>query len=297
MDKIDIHADDYGLTMHSSHKILELVNLGKLTGISIMPNMSAFEQAVDLWKREFSGESEPWISVHLNFMEGYSLSDPHQLSYLVDEKGLFTISWGTLVKYNYHYKIRNKVKEQLKREIKEQLERVIEAYKLLDEKKLRVDSHQHTHMIPIVMESLLEVIKENNYQVEYIRLSRDPWSVYFSYPRFYMTYSLINIVKVFVLNWYSYKGEKILKRNGISSMLLSGVFLSGKMDRKRIEILYPKLKRYAEKKKQFLEVLFHPGNALNSEMGEEFNHSKAKEFYLSDNRKREYEAVKSLSLD
>ena len=296
MSKIDIHADDYGITVNASKKILELVDSKKLTGISVMPNMSAFEEALAMWKKRTTKDQEPWISVHLNFMEGHCLANPKDLSYLVDEKGLFTISWGTLIKYNYHPKIRNTVKSQLKREIKAQLERVIAAYELLKDKKLRVDSHQHTHMIPIVMEALLEVIEENQYPTEYVRLSREPWMVYLGYPEFYHTYSPVNCVKVCILNWYAHKDKKLLEQQGIPSMLLSGVFLSGKMDKKRITKLYPRLKNYAKKRKQFLEILFHPGDTIREEVGEEFNHPSANEFYLSKNRKLEYEAVKTFHI-
>ena len=296
MSKIDIHADDYGITINASKKILELVESKKLTGISVMPNMSAFEEALLMWKERIAKDQEPWISVHLNFMEGHCLANPKELSYLVDEKGLFNISWGTLLKYNYNPKIRGMVKSQLKIEIMAQLERVIAAYELLQNKKLRVDSHQHTHMIPIVMEALLEVIAENNYPTEYIRLSKEPWLVYLGRPEFYHTYSPLNCLKVCILNWYSRKDKKLLGRKGIPPMLLSGVFLSGKMDKKRITKLYPRLKNYAKKRTQFLEVLFHPGDTLPEEVGEEFNHPGANEFYLSENRKLEYEAVKTFTI-
>ena len=159
MKKIDVHADDYGLTMNTSIDIMEGVNAGKLNSISIMPNTTCFDVAKKYFFENVLENKMPLISVHLNFMEGYCVADKSKLSYLVDEDGLFCISWGTLVKYNYNYFIRKKVKEQLKVEIRAQLHKVIDAYGLLaEDKKLRVDSHQHTHMIPIVMEALIEVI-------------------------------------------------------------------------------------------------------------------------------------------
>ena len=159
--KIDVHADDYGLTMNTSVDIMEGINAGKLNSISIMPNTTCFEKTKEYFYANIDMNKMPSISVHLNFMEGYCVADKSNLSYLVDEKGLFCISWGTLVKYNYHPAIRNKVKEQLKTEIAAQLEKTIQGYGLLENgKSLRVDSHQHTHMIPIVMEALLEVINQ-----------------------------------------------------------------------------------------------------------------------------------------
>ena len=288
MKKIDVHADDYGLTMNTSIDIMEGINTGKLNSISIMPNTTCFEETRAYFFEEVSKDHMPLISVHLNFMEGYCLADKTKLGYLVDEEGLFHISWGTLVKYNYNVAIRNRVKEQLKIEIKAQLQRVMDAYHLLDDgKKLRVDSHQHTHMIPIVMESLIEVIEEEKIPTEYIRISKEPWSVYLKKIHLIPTYRLINLIKVIVLNGYSIKDEKLLKKLGIPTMFLSGVLLSGKMDIVRVRALLPGLRDYANKKRVQLEVLFHPGIALRAEVGSEFNHPDANEFYLSENRRTE----------
>ena len=87
------------------------------------------------------------------------------------------------------------------------------------------------------------------------------------------------------------KDEILLKRSQIPKMYLCGVFLSGLMDIKRVQSLLPKWRKYALKKERQLEILFHPGSALSDEMGEEFNHPDANKFYLSYNRKIEYEAM------
>ena len=160
MNKIDVHADDYGLTLNTSRDIMEGINAGKLHSISIMPNTTCFDKTREYFYNHIERDKMPVISVHLNFMEGYCVSDKSELGYLVEE-GLFHISWGTLVKYNYNFVIRNKVKEQLKKEIKAQLFRVIEGYHLLENgRKLRVDSHQHTHMIPAVFKALIKALTE-----------------------------------------------------------------------------------------------------------------------------------------
>lgn len=297
MRKIDIHADDYGLTMNTSKGIMAGINAGKLNSISIMPNTTCFEETREYFYNNIDSKKMPAISVHLNFMEGYCVADKSELDFLVNEEGLFHISWGTLVKYNYNFAVRNQVKEQLKKEIKAQIKRVVGSYQLLENgKKLRVDSHQHTHMIPIVMESLLEVICEENIPTEYIRISKEPWTVYLKNLNFLPSYRIINMVKVMILNWYSMKDEKMLEKAGIPTMLLSGVFLSGKMDIVRVRALLPDLIKYADKKNVQLEVLFHPGSALKEEIGKEFNHPDANQFYLSENRHTEYEAMIGLKL-
>lgn len=294
MNRVDIHADDYALTKNISKSILEGVNGGKLDSISVVPNMAYYEDAVRLWKQELKTEREPKISVHLNFMEGHCCASKEKVYLLVDERGYFKLSWIDLVKYNYNYSKYEEVKKQLKIEIKEQINRVIKDYELLKNRKLRVDSHQHTHMIPIVMKALLEVVEEEKIPVEYIRISKEVVIPYFKQIKFYPTYSPINMVKVTILNFFSMEDEKLLKRRKIPTMILSGVFMSGHMDIERVTALLPDLKKKAEKKNVTLEVLFHPGKALKEEVGEEFVSEDANKFYFSEGREIEYHAMMNL---
>ena len=41
------HADDYGISINASKEILSLVQQGKLSGISVIPNMSCFADCKD----------------------------------------------------------------------------------------------------------------------------------------------------------------------------------------------------------------------------------------------------------
>lgn len=294
MNRIDVHADDYGLTMNTSKEILAGVNAGKLDSISVLANMKSYDSALVLWKKELKKDKNPKISVHLNFMEGQCLASKEKVSFLVDECGYFKVSWIDLVKYNYNtskYKI---VKTQLKVEIRAQLHRVIGDYNLIKGRKLRVDSHQHTHMIPIVMKALLEVIEEEGLPTEYIRVSKEAVLPYLKQLKYYPTYRVINLVKVAILNFFSFEDEKLLKEKHIPTMILSGVFLSGHMDWERVSAVLPELKKKARKKNVVLEVLFHPGRALKEEVGEEFVSEDANEFYLSKNRNIEYQTMMKL---
>lgn len=294
MSKIDVHADDYGLTTNTSKAILAGVNAGKLDSISIVPNMENYEAAVELWKKELKVSQEPKISVHLNFMEGHCCTPKEKVDLLVDQKGYFKLSWIDLVKYNYNLSKYKMVKQQLKIEIKAQLQKVIQDYGLIKGKKLRVDSHQHTHMIPIVMKSLLEVIEEEKFPTEYIRVSKEAVWPYVKQVKYYSTYRPINLVKVAILNFFSLEDERLLKKKNIPSMILSGVFMSGHMDIHRVTAILPDLKKKAAKKNVALEVLFHPGTALKEEIGEEFVSEEAKEFYFSSGREIEYQAMMQL---
>ena len=144
--KIDIHADDFGESVHASRDILECLKDGKLNSISVLANMSCFEECVRLYRE--AQEEFPWqpaISVHVNLMEGSCLSDPKDLPDLVDEKGHFQISWEKLFFVSY-LPSRNRFKKQLKKEIELQIKAVAGVFSELNLQELRIDSHQHTSM-------------------------------------------------------------------------------------------------------------------------------------------------------
>ena len=46
MLEIDIHADDYALTVNTSKDMLECMKAGRLDSISILPNMSCMKQSL-----------------------------------------------------------------------------------------------------------------------------------------------------------------------------------------------------------------------------------------------------------
>lgn len=295
MNQIDIHADDYALSMNASRIILQAVNQGQLHSTSILPNMSCFEEAAELWKSELKEGMNPHLSIHLNFMEGYSCSEPKKVSLLTDENGLFTVGWIGLVKYDHNRKKRKEVKAQLKTEIRAQIQKVAGTYRLGEKgQKLRIDSHQHTHMIPLVMEALLEVIDEDRLAVEFIRNTREDWRIYLTKPGMYPTYRLINIIKVILLNWYSYRNEKLLKNRNLTPMVFFGLLFSGKMDYERVSCFLPGLQKRCEKKGRMLEVTLHPGGLLEEEISGEFNDPSSLHFYLSKGREIEKDTLEKM---
>lgn len=289
----DIHADDYAISVHASKDILACIKEGKLNSISIVPNMSCFQECMEMLMEQWDTyEVKPLISVHLNVMEGHCSSNQEDVSDLVDQKGFFNVSWGGLIKASYSKKIFIKIKKHLKMEIKQQID-VVQAA-MPSECSLRLDSHQHTHMIPIVWKALMEVIDEMHYDVEFIRVAKEPLSPFMKQLSLYPSYSIINIVKNVILNWYAIRANKDLKQRNIKSMLLWGLIMSGHMDADRIIRLYEPMLGYCKQKGKNLEILFHPGTVLKEEIGEEFVKEGFVQFHLSKGREIERWAVENL---
>ncbi|MBQ7586722.1 MAG: ChbG/HpnK family deacetylase [Lachnospiraceae bacterium] len=292
----DIHADDYALTKNTSGDMLECMLAGRLDSISIVPNTGCFEECMDmLYKAIPSMPFLPLMSVHINLVEGLCLTD----SGLGDR---LTFSWGQLFLYSYILPPANKVRRGIRAEIEAQIKRCIPAINKCmaiarasnikyRQKALRIDSHQHTHHLPIVWKAIISVTDKNNYNVEYIRCSREPLSVFLSKPGLFMTYRPVNAVKNLILAMYAGKIDRYCQRKGLPKMYLWGLLMSGKMDYPRIEKLKNAMEKKADASGRDLEILFHPGQALSHEINDELNPDAVKEFYLSGNRAVEKDSL------
>ncbi len=286
---LNIHADDYALSPNSDKDILNLCKLGKLDSISIIPNLDIFQNSVSQFiteKQNFPKEIN--VSVHLNVMEGKCCADKDSLPDLVNEQGLFTVSWGKLFIWNYIPWKKNIIKLQLKKEISAQIKKCIEA-NIITADKIRIDSHQHPHMIPLFFDSIIEVLEEEKFQAEYIRNTQDPLSFYFMSGGF-KDISISNVIKCILLNHFSKHARKILKKRQLPVSYLCGVFFSGKMDA-RIEKYIQAFIKNSKKNNYITELLFHPGLMLSEEINYEFTKAGFNDFHLSENRAIEYKEV------
>ncbi len=295
----DIHADDYALTKKTSEDILECMLAGMLDSISIVPNTGSFEECMDMLYQAIPAMPFlPLMSVHLNLVEGLSLADAGFGDYL-------SFSWGQLFRYSYTLSADSHIRTGIKKEIAAQIARCMpaidkcikiasESSVRVSQKGLRIDSHQHTHHLPIVWKAITSVIDENRYEVEYIRCSREPLGVFLSVPGLYVTYRPVNAVKNLILAAYSGKIDQYCQKNGLRKMYLWGLLMSGRMDYPRIDRLKGKMEKKAGASGRDLEILFHPGRALPAEMDDAFGSPAANAFYLSDNRTVEKESLTRL---
>ena len=308
MIELDVHADDYALTVHTSQDILECMKKGKLDSISVVVNMSCSRTCIDMLVKAIPElPFLPKMSVHLDFVEGKCLAGGGEVPLLV-RKGsdLIGLSWGSLFILSCHPGKRKTAKEQLKKEIRAQLSvgqseirRCIEEAEKhhipCAQKKMRIDSHQHAHMIPVVWEALTEVIAEEKYDVEYIRNSKELLGVFLADFSLWKTYRPINFVKNRLLYLFSSKVDRYATEHSMQQMYLWGLVMSGHMDYDRIVRLYPAMAFKAEKAHRTLEFCIHPGQMLAEEVTEEVGRNAVEDFYLDSDRQVEKDAVMRLS--
>lgn len=258
MTKIEFHADDYGLFPTQSHRILDCHRNGNLNGISVMTNSAHLAECMSdmhLFSEEVA------VSVHLNLIEGRSLSGAPLLT---DEAGNLSGSFGKLLLRSY-LPGRNRYRQQLKQELSAQIGEIRKYFP--EGTPVRLDGHAHYHMIPVVFDAMMDVIREENLPVSYIRIPREYLRIYLPHLKKLQEFSPINIVKVMILNFLSLRAEirygKILKN--LEKKLFMGVFMSGRMYYENVIHLLPGALALAEKLGMGLEILGHPGGVFEQE--------------------------------
>ncbi len=296
MAMTDIHADDYALTFRTSQEMIELMREGMLDSISIVPNMSCYDRCMEMLKEAVPElPFLPLMSVHLDIVEGRFLSD--------NDGSLIGATWKSLFLDSFQPWRRQSVKSRIKRELDAQIRRTWKSVEecisiaaangvACGQKSLRIDSHQHTHMIPVVWSALVEVLQENEYEVEYIRNSKEPFIPFIRAASLWGSYRPVNFVKNRLLWFFSHKADRFDKIAGHEPMYLWGLVMSGRMDAQRIEKLYPSMCDYAKSKGRRLEILFHPGRMGDDEVSPEIPQWAAKDFYLSLGREVEKEGLR-----
>ena len=278
--KIEFHADDYGLFPTQSHRILDCHRNGNLNGISVMPNSP---HLMECMSDMYGFSDEVAVTVHLNLIEGRSLTD---VPLLTDAEGNLNCSFGSLLLRSY-LPGRNKYRQQLKQELRAQIQAIRKYFP--EEKPLRLDGHAHYHMLPVVFDAMMDVVREDNLKISYIRIPREYWRIYLPCLGKLKDFSPINLVKVLVLNLLARGAERkyAAQLRQVQRKLFMGVLLSGRMYYENVIHLLPGALSLAEKLGLDLEVLGHPGGVFEQEDIAQITSPEDREFLTNDLRNRE----------
>lgn len=295
-NSIWFHADDFGVTQEQSARILECYKDGALNSISVLPNAKALKASLELLDSVDSDASRIRRVLHLNFVEGCPLAGAENVPELVDGTGYFDKSFIRFFQWNYLKcgAARQALVRQLKLEIAAQL-RAVTAEN--DYKITAVDSHQHYHMIPIIFDSLMEVLSDREFEqlgIRQIRIPVDPAAPLMHNTRLRRGVPKINWVKWCILKIYEKRNKNILRGKGIKTPVFFGIFYTCEMTKEVVEALLPEYKAYADRKGSDLELMFHPGNLMAAYELLDGRSKELAEFYMSDNRYYEAECLKFL---
>lgn len=295
-DKIWFHADDYGVTIEQSKRILDCWQNGALNSVSVLPNTSVLEEAQKLLDQADPEGTQIRRVLHLNFVEGKPLAGAENVPDLVDKTGYFDKSFLQFFQWNYLKRgaKRKALTRQIQLEIAAQLRAVTREY---DFRITAVDSHQHYHMIPIVFDSLIKVLSRKEFEylkICAVRIPVDPVAPLLHSARMCSDVPLINWVKWCILKLFEKRTRKILSSRGVKAPVFFGIFYTCEMKKEVVEALLPAYKAYADKKGQELELMFHPGNLTDCGELLDTRSRELAAFYLSDNRQDEAECLKRI---
>ncbi len=255
---IEYHADDYGMFPEQSKHIIECYHNGALNGISIMPNSpylaQCMEEIKDIRKKLF-------VTVHLNLVEGQPLTGK-KARRLTDGDGNFHVGFAKLLLVGFVPVLRRLYYRQIKRELEAQ---ILLCGEFMNDGVYRLDGHVHYHMLPLVFDAMMDVVKTHGLKVSYIRFPKEDLDVYRRASGKLTGVKAINVVKVLVLNALSARNErrhrKELEELGIEKKFFMGVMLSGHMFYDNVKECIPIAADIMTGKKiDNMEVLFHPGD-------------------------------------
>lgn len=162
MKKLIVNADDFGLTAGVNRAIIEAHARGVVTSATLMANMPAFDDAVQLAKEHPS----LGVGLHFNITQGRPVADPLSVSSLLDQRGEFLESSAAIARRLIAGRLRI---EEVVIELRAQIEKALSA----GIKLAHVDSHKHTHALPHVCRAIARTISD--YGVNAMRLPRERW--------------------------------------------------------------------------------------------------------------------------
>jgi len=287
--KFIISADDYGASKTVTDDILDCVDNGILSTVSIIANGNAFDYAIEEYKKR----PELRLSVHLNLVEGRPIVSHEEVPMLVNKDGELYHSFLSLwLKYLLcKQKERESLKQQVVLEISAQITKVID--KIDKNIELQIDSHQYFHMIPFVFYAILEL--KSFFCFSYIRMPEEPTFLCDNWLKSIKNYCSSNLIKHILLNSLSRKYKPILTDMQISySDYLIGILFSGNMSISMIKAALHSLSK--SKKELTVEILFHPFTASREEKTIWKKNKSLMKFYSSQLRCYERQTIKDPSL-
>ena len=162
--RLIINADDFGLCESVNKGIVEAHTKGVLTSTTLMANMPAADQAVDLAKNL----PALGLGVHLNLTAGKPVCRDAILNCLLNAEGDFALSPGKLALASL---ITGKVRTAIETELAFQIQWLIDR----GIKPTHLDSHKHFHSFPTIFPIVCRLAKR--FGISAIRYTFEPKQV------------------------------------------------------------------------------------------------------------------------
>lgn len=157
MKKLIVNADDFGLHTQINNGIIKGYKEGFITSTSLMCSAPCYDEAVAL-AEECPGLG---IGIHLTLVGGVrSVLDREKIPSLVDGDGRFLPDYVAFARRFYTGQIRL---QEIEAELRAQIEKGLQSGLAVT----HIDSHQHTHVLPLLNGLVTDLCAE--YKIKKIR--------------------------------------------------------------------------------------------------------------------------------
>ena len=146
MKNLIVNSDDFGRHELINRAVEKCLQFGILKSATLMAGGVAFNDAVELAKKN----SSLGVGIHFTLANGFPVLPPEEVPTLVTEDGIFFEDYIVFLKKYLQGKVSH---EEIKSELSAQLEKIQRAGINLT----HFDSHQHLHHIPGIIEICLEL--------------------------------------------------------------------------------------------------------------------------------------------
>ena len=152
-----LHADDLGLAEGVDAAILDLAQSGRLQGASLLVNGPSAADAVDAW---CDLADPPPLTLHFCLTEGHRLPNCPDLPTGFGQlaAGFSLLPWQ-----------RRRIAPQLRTVLLQQISRYRQLTGL---RHIRLDGHQHIHLVPLVLDAVLDLARSES--ITWVRTTREP---------------------------------------------------------------------------------------------------------------------------
>ena len=148
--RIQLYVDDYGYRKSTDRLIEKYITQRKIVGYAVLANF--YLQTNINKKKSFLNNQS--VGVHINFVEGKSVSDPQDIASLVDRNGQFY----SFPIFYFRLLFGFIEKKELMTEASAQIALILKTGAVIDE----INSHQHTHALSPVAEIVEDLAANNN---------------------------------------------------------------------------------------------------------------------------------------
>ena len=232
LKQLIVNADDLGLSAAINEGIIKAHVSGLVTSTSLVASGQSFGQGVELARLY----EQLGVGVHLTLVEENSVSSQSSIPTLAPH-GVLPSSYGELTRNLAFRRIRL-------RDVEFEWRAQIEKCLLAGIKITHLDSHQHTHALPMLFP--LAVKLANNYKIPGIRVPRGFPSLHdIALQRFLPKCALSLLAHADLLMF----GLETLK----TTNHFAGLFESGALDQTRLSAILNKLRPGTT------ELVAHPG--------------------------------------